>query len=218
MGASLHVLPSSTISAMRPINMHGQHVAQQPANSHTHPSSTRRRRITRSILERESSCCRPQASSLTRINVAIASAQATGPGTAVGRRELVASISRLVRHGKRLRGSSTPSWVLASWVLPTGRIRGHDDELLLLLLLLRPPQISPLLLPASSSCCCNNVKTDHDPNSTASEEHKSTKLHTRQTKSISLSEQFFFFLGCGEWIQLQEKIFKSQTPIFLLQI
>jgi hypothetical protein len=150
-----------------------------------------------------------QASSLTRMKVARASAQASGPGTAVGRRELGESSSRLVRHGKRLRGSSTPSWVLAPWVLPTGRIRGHDDELLLLLLILllllpppiRPPQISPLLLPASSSCC-NNVKTDHDPNSTASEEHKSTKLHTKQsnkqTKSISLSEQFFFFF-LGLW-------------------
>ncbi len=135
-----------------------------------------------------------QASSLTRMKVARASAQASGPGTAVGRRELGESSSRLVRHGKRLRGSSIPNWVLAPWVLPTGRIRGHDDELLLLLLPppIRPPQISPLLLPASSSCC-NNVKTDHDPNSTASEEHKSTKLYTKQsnkqTKSISLSEQ-----------------------------
>jgi hypothetical protein len=144
-----------------------------------------------------------QASSLTRMKVARASAQASGPGTAVGRRELGESSSRLVRHGKRLRGSSIPNWVLAPWVLPTGRIRGHDDELLLLLPPpIRPPQISALLLPASSSCC-NNVKTDHDPNSTASEEHKSTKLHTKQsmkqtnkqTKSISLSEQFFFFLG-----------------------
>jgi hypothetical protein len=131
-----------------------------------------------------------------RMKVARASAQASGPGTAVGRRELVASSSRLVLHGKRLRGSSIPSWVL-----PTGRIRGHDDELLLLLLLLppaslRPPQISPLLLPASSSCC-NNVKTDHDLNSTASEEHKSTKLHTKQTNKINLSFRtiFFFFLG-----------------------
>lgn len=141
-----------------------------------------------------------QASSLTRMKVARASAQASGPGTAVGRRELGESSSRLVRHGKRLRGSSTPSWVLAPWVLPTGRIRGHDDELLLLPPPppIRPPQISPLLLRASSSCC-NNIKTDHDPNSTASEEHKSTKLHTKQsnkqTKSISLSEQFFFFFG-----------------------
>jgi len=96
-----------------------------------------------------------------------------------------------VRHGKRLRGSSTPSWVLL-----TGRIRGHDDELLLLRLPLRPPQISPLILPASSSCC-NNVKTDHDPNSTASEEHKSTKLHTKQTnkQNQSLFQNNFFFLG-----------------------
>ncbi len=44
---------------------------------------------------------------------------------------------------------------------------------------------------------------------------------TQNKQNQSLVQNIFvfgFFWGCGGWIQLQEKIFKSQTPIFLLQI
>ncbi len=216
MGASLHVLPSSTISAMRPINTHGQHVAQQPANSHTHPSSTRRRRrrITWSILERELML----STSSFKLQVLQEWRSREHPHKPVVQVPLLGGGSWVspaagwcaMAKGCVGRRSQTGFW-------PPGFCRpgGYEAMMmsfffffLLLFVLLKslpfffqPPPPAATTSRLITTQIPQLPRNTNQPNST--QNNQWNKQTNKQNQSL-FQNNFFFFWGCGEWIQLQE--------------